>query len=1016
MAKSDNLYTLDAVDTDLTAPSQVVKALQVATTDTASQRFGEGLQAFGAAVGRAGEVKKAELLKEDIRTAQNAALRNEAMPGGLSNEVIDSYNRTASIVAGNEHLKTATMYYEGDEFKTILNSTELSSDEKITSITKSSSEFLLNGQYALKENPDIYLKYMEGLDALKTDAIKSIYNFDKTQQEYTGIQAMQSQIQLRIKEGLPVTGEYIGNLADSYRKSAPWTDPDLAKLTALSLVLNQPETTAETLANIMKSEFSKGKNGEKGPTFGALAGSRTTTAGAEIHKQINEFTTRRRQDKEREKQEARDRETEINDAGIKATDKFIEKGFDHYAPNSRAKLNAFMELQGMGKKARVSYMRTYDGDQANSTQGLNSSDFNNISEQILDDYLTGRTNIREVGEAHNLGALAIGELQRLDNDTKQKVSAYRQEILSSGNTLNRTADAGLLQTLQGKGINKLLKLSDPNISQQEKMQIALGSGTVKVAYSKKIPIIMDLLNIRERFKEAALAEAKLAVSEERSPNTRAIVDKFKIEIDSLVKALEAPPTTKDPEEPKVDKGDGTEEKGIDKKTTVEVINGNPTAIDKFLKTVAEVVSPKKTDDQVLATDKKRMGTGDASEPPKETPVDIVGSSTIATPAIKEQLSERNSDGRIRLEQALKAGESNIVEDGVNILLNNIGDAAQKISETKAWGFFNDVTGSIADAVRSVAPLLPSDAEGSDKLSETPKVFPDSDLMKEAKVKGQELATKEDTTGFKMPDSFEEEAKAREDATVDSLKFTTLGKKVTAQTDKIAAKSDDLARIYNASPTETERATWSANGKKRYIKYREGSTNEIQDKNINTLKDTLDKYKKTFSYDLTRTNPPISFEDFKEYMIMTYGAETNFGDGSVISPTDVVGELQVTRPTLLGDWKRDRNKNKVLVDGKGTWIHGVIGGKGSNKNFGPNMAEKLGFTIKLIKAEPELDRNIAMSDIPKERKRYVLVKDGLAHTVANADDKIRSLLLNRKNKEFSFMAGIAVMINKLQGQR
>ena len=36
---------------------------------------------------------------------------------------------------------------------------------------------------------------------------------------------------------------------------------------------------------------------------------------------------------------------------------------------------------------------------------------------------------------------------------------------------------------------------------------------------------------------------------------------------------------------------------------------------------------------------------------------------------------------------------------------------------------------------------------------------------------------EDTTGFKMPDSFKEEAKAREDATVDSLKFTPAIKKI-----------------------------------------------------------------------------------------------------------------------------------------------------------------------------------------------------------------------------------------------
>ena len=492
MAKSNNLYTLDAVDTDLTAPSQVVKALQVATTDTESQRFGEGLQAFGAAIGRAGEIKKAELLKEDIRTAQNAALRNEAMPGGLSTEVVDSYNRTASIVAGNEHLKTATMYYEGDEFKAILNNPQMSSDEKIANITQASSQFLLNGQYALNQNPEVYLKYMEGLDKLKTEAIKSIYNFDKIQIEFTGIQAMQGEIENRVSAGLELTGEYIGNLAESYRKSAPWTDPDLAKLTALGLVLNSDETTSETVANIMKSEFSKGKKGEQGVTFGALAGSRTTIAGKEIYKQIEEFTTRRiRERTEREKAE-KDLEDDTNDAGIKATDDYI-KGINRNDPNAISEINEFLIKEGVTRKVRTSYIRTFRLDTENSTQDLNSPDFQNISQQILDDYLTGRGDIQEVGEAHNLSARAIRELQALDGSTKTQVSTYQQQMFSAASTLNRTLDAGVMQTFKNVSSNAVIYsprfTSLPDGPEKTRM---LFQG-IKTKYSEKVPTIMNLL-------------------------------------------------------------------------------------------------------------------------------------------------------------------------------------------------------------------------------------------------------------------------------------------------------------------------------------------------------------------------------------------------------------------------------------------------------------------------------------------------------------------------------------------
>ena len=79
---------------------------------------------------------------------------------------------------------------------------------------------------------------MNGLDAYKTEAIKSIHGVEKTKQEFTGIQAMQGQIENRIKDGIEMTGEYIVNLAESYRKATPWVDPDVAKITALNLVLS----------------------------------------------------------------------------------------------------------------------------------------------------------------------------------------------------------------------------------------------------------------------------------------------------------------------------------------------------------------------------------------------------------------------------------------------------------------------------------------------------------------------------------------------------------------------------------------------------------------------------------------------------------------------------------------------------------------------------------------------------------------------------------------------------------
>ena len=263
---------------------------------------------------------------------------------------------------------------------------------------------------------------------------------------------------------------------------------------------------------------------------------------------------------------------------------------------------------------------------------------------------------------------------------------------------------------------------------------------------------------------------------------------------------------------------------------------------------------------------------------------------------------------------------------------------------------------------------------------------------------------EDTTGFKMPEfgsSLEEEPKAIEESPVGVLSAPPILKEKIL-TDKITAKSDDLARIYNASPTETERSGWSNNGKERYKKYREGNLKElyrgVEDKseeaeaNITALKKTLDKNQKTFSYDLKAAN--VSFEDFKEYMILAYGSETIFGtyinpnNDKMESDTGVVGELQVTRPTFMGKWGTDEEGNTA-------WISGVLGG---NKPFGPKMAEALKLEI--------VDEEITHSDGTVDTRKVIK-----GHST---DAALKKLLV--ENKEFSFMAGIAVMINKLQGQR
>ena len=740
MPQSDNLYTLDAVDTNLTATTQVVKALQVATTDVSTQRLNEGLASFGAAIGQVATRKRAERVKEDIRTAKNAAIRNESMPGGLAIESVEAYNYTTSVVAGNEHLKTAGMYYEGDEFKAILNSTELTEDQKIASIEQSSSEFLLNGQYALNQHPDLYLKYMNGLDAYKTEAIKSIHGVEKTKQEFTGIQAMQGQIENRIKDGIEMTGEYIVNLAESYRKATPWVDPDVAKITALNLVLSAPETTSQTLAAIMKSEYAKGVGGNKGPTFGSLANSQTG-AGKLIFQQVTAFTARRKREKAEAKQAEIDRETDLNNKGLKATEEFVSS-LKTDDPNRISQVNQFMTEQGMTGKARTSFMRIYKGDLENSTQDSNSDDYDNLADQILEDYLTGREAIQDAAAAHNLSGEAVGNLLTLDANTKSLVNTYRSRIIADGATLNNSADAGLLSALAGSsGSGKLARLLDPrlknpSVSSAEKVSIMMRKGVIKVPYADKIPVLMDLLEIRKQFDKGAREEARLAVIEDREPDSTALINRFQTRVTNLLNRLNTPTVqvppkdSKDPKDPKVPKDPSTGT--IDKTKILDAATGDPEAGQSLVDSVLDMFTAKVEKDKSFRemSESNRMDKPSVKttpEVPQEKPTqdNILGSSSTPSITQRAKLLSLNPEGR-RGTSAFKqeVRETGQIEDKESAIAENLSYFNEAVlkKEQAAWGFFSEIfdtvsSGDYSRGSSSSDPLSFFDKETSTK--ETP---------------------------------------------------------------------------------------------------------------------------------------------------------------------------------------------------------------------------------------------------------------------------------------------------------
>ena len=84
MPSPDKLFRLDPVETKITAPTTNFQVLaEAADRSVANRSLGRGLTAFSQALGSLAQYKKQQQIRDDIKTAKDAAVRGEVMPNVL---------------------------------------------------------------------------------------------------------------------------------------------------------------------------------------------------------------------------------------------------------------------------------------------------------------------------------------------------------------------------------------------------------------------------------------------------------------------------------------------------------------------------------------------------------------------------------------------------------------------------------------------------------------------------------------------------------------------------------------------------------------------------------------------------------------------------------------------------------------------------------------------------------------------------------------------------------------------
>ena len=317
MPSPDQLFTLDPVKTGLTDPTAAINIQKSVDTTLRDRQTVAGLRTFSDAIGKLAEFKKQERIKSDVKIAQNAAIRNEAMPGGLLGVAVEAFGDITNIKTANDAYNEIKSYLDGEDVANIIKDSDTNSLQKNTTIEAHVDDLYLRAIRTMPDgNPETLLDLKTRIDVLKAASMKSVYDVEKNQQYGVTVSAINGNIS-RIYEETAfypslnpsevLTNNWVRTNAKQIVKAHPWVELDDAKVTVLRLIATHDETFNNPiiLENLLAGDFSPNV------TFNALKNARTDPegTGAQIYKIYTDFHNEvRRRDRETREDEKRTEE------------------------------------------------------------------------------------------------------------------------------------------------------------------------------------------------------------------------------------------------------------------------------------------------------------------------------------------------------------------------------------------------------------------------------------------------------------------------------------------------------------------------------------------------------------------------------------------------------------------------------------------------------------------------------------------------------------------------------------
>ena len=554
MPSPDKLFRLDPVETKIAAPTTNFQVLaEAADQSVANRSLGKGLTAFSQALGGLAQFKKQQQIRNDIKTAKDAAVRGEVMPDVLP-VAETAYQNVIDKNTASESLLAIERFENGDDFNTLVKDPDTPSAQKTDQLEAYYDDFYARAAQSM-QNPNLIQNLRITINGLKEKAYQKVYEREKDLRTIEGIQGVSNIIkdaakfaeETNIELTDTFTGKWLTNMVKDFGVSHPYIPEYERKLivfqtlTANSDIINDP-TVIESL---MDQEFSKGftyrnlylGKGDDATAFKTIYDDYLTSV-QQNFKLLDD--NQKDADKER-----------ITNAKTNATNKFLanpDGDLGQYGPALLA--------SGMNGTQIETFRKGLENYRENTIKEQKGSDsYNQVRDLVLAGVITNEVQLNDVAFAGNLATNTLTPLKSyLTEEGKQRKSNVETYKKSVG-TIRKTLVGLIKVNLKKKNdINTLLlEGGTPSLEQLTTMLSGtnIDPNELRVALNEVNDLIVNMESTAESkgFADAA-AEGDGSVSPDN-------IKAFQKEIQDNVKDLaervngvlmpgleETPPTAK----------------------------------------------------------------------------------------------------------------------------------------------------------------------------------------------------------------------------------------------------------------------------------------------------------------------------------------------------------------------------------------------------------------------------------------------------------------------------------------